>query len=142
MTRGPKPIARLPRVHVFSGVPKYAAEAVRKAVRRAAAVMAVRHRLTVHVVPAPVVIEPHWDAAGFGCFMSGSGRIYIGGLSPSVFRLQGATHTEAVFGIAETVFHELVHYEQWRDGKPMNHRGLQQRVNALMRETGYAPSQL
>jgi len=29
--------------------------------------------------------------------------------------------------------HEFVHYERWRDKRPQNHRGLQRRVNALVR---------
>jgi hypothetical protein len=30
--------------------------------------------------------------------------------------------------------HEFCHYEQWRDGKPLNHRGLENRVNSLVRK--------
>jgi hypothetical protein len=36
----------------------------------------------------------------------------------------------------ETLIHELVHYEQWRDGVVPHHRGIERRVRSLMRKTG------
>lgn len=36
-------------------------------------------------------------------------------------------------GMLDTIAHELVHYEQWRDGRDMNERGVNQRAAALVR---------
>jgi predicted SprT family Zn-dependent metalloprotease len=36
--------------------------------------------------------------------------------------------------ILTTLAHEWHHYEQWRDGKPMSHRGMERRVRTLMDE--------
>ncbi len=40
---------------------------------------------------------------------------------------------EAREEILDSLAHEFVHYDKWRRGLPRNHRGLQQRVNALIR---------
>lgn len=36
-------------------------------------------------------------------------------------------------GLLDAIAHEYVHYEQWRDGKPMTERGVRQRAAALVR---------
>lgn len=36
--------------------------------------------------------------------------------------------------VVETLFHELVHYEQWRDGRPVNERGVVVRSHSLTRK--------
>lgn len=36
-------------------------------------------------------------------------------------------------GLLDTIAHELTHYEQWRDGRAINERGVEQRAAALVR---------
>lgn len=134
MSRGRKPLDRLPRVRVLRGVPRYAAESVRSAVRSAATVISVRHRLDVLVVPAPVVGIPP-DEVGWACFVPAERRIYVGGLGPRIWKRHGSSHHEALEQIRRDVFHELVHYEQWRDGITPHHRGIDRRVEALIRRS-------
>jgi hypothetical protein len=40
---------------------------------------------------------------------------------------------EASAFLLDTLIHEFVHYEQWRDGKAFSHRGLDRRVDSLVR---------
>ena len=37
-------------------------------------------------------------------------------------------------GILDTLAHEYVHYEQWRDDRPITERGVSQRAAALVRK--------
>lgn len=47
-----------------------------------------------------------------------------------------APHMVVVYddGLMDTIAHEIVHYEQWRDGREMNERGVNQRAAALVRQ--------
>ncbi len=53
---------------------------------------------------------------------------------------------EAYDEILDSLAHEFIHYEKWSRKIPSNHRGLQRRVNSLIRrfheyrESGYAQS--
>jgi hypothetical protein len=47
------------------------------------------------------------------------------------------TRLEAQAHLLDTLIHEFIHYEQWRDGRSLNHRGLNRRVDSLARRFYY-----
>jgi hypothetical protein len=96
------------------------------------------HRLEVLVVPNPAVVKE--GGFGFGVFHTAAGigharydaRIVIAaGLAEITQADAGATRTEGVRAVVETLLHEWVHYEQFRDGRPITERGVQVRARNL-----------
>ena len=55
--------------------------------------------------------------------------------TPSIKGLDRYTqHSFKVYELLNTFAHEFVHYEQWRDKKPMTHRGVENRVLAILKK--------
>lgn len=109
---------------------------VRRAVRSALAALTahvpVRHKLTVHVVPNPSVTFAKAGASrgfGFGVFIPKPRRIVLAaGLADIV-----KPRRDGLKAVVETLCHELVHYEQFRDGRPLNHRNVGRRTQTLVK---------
>lgn len=94
----------------------------------------VPHEVEVIVVPAPAVSRPD-GACGFGGFAPADGRIYLAGQRPP--DVSSAAWQDLV---AETLCHELAHYEQWRDGRELTERGVAVRARNLLAKTSYQPA--
>ncbi len=115
---------------------------VRRELRRVASlfpeVSRVRHRISVVVAPAPAISGPD-GGVGFGAFLcparkrySGPLRIYIAG-RPMGYKSAGVGRREAVHAVGESLLHELAHYEQYRDGRTVQERGVEVRAKSLYR---------
>lgn len=104
-------------------VPVRALAIVKRVVRFFAQESEVRHAVHVLVAPAPSLKMPNGFFT-FGVFTKPNRRgdrvvIGIAGTMPRQ-------------GLAETVMHELVHYEQWRDKRKLQERGVRLRSTALV----------
>jgi hypothetical protein len=102
--------------------------------------VAFRHPVRVTVVPHATVMG-HDGAAGWAVFLIppedyAAGdvvRIFIGGGNVEVLeRHYGFGAEEALDGLIHNLAHEVVHYEQWRDGKAVTERGVNRRAAALV----------
>lgn len=129
------PAKKLGRLHirVLKGVPKKVGVLVRKAWCKLTAVVPIKigHSIYVYVVPGVVIKAPD-GTMGFAVFEWRRGmkkfRIGLGGwaarrhagLGPEMF--------------LESFVHELVHYEQVRDRKPVIERGVVVRAKAIYRQ--------
>ena len=110
------------------GVPEASERSIRKLASKMAALTEIRHPLPVFVVAN----ERLQDAARpFGvfwfCDSDSTGRIELAGLGP-------------LAEVLDTFAHELAHYEQWRDGRPVIERGVKVRAKSLLRLSGVATS--
>lgn len=95
----------------------------REAVEIIATITKIEHQLPVLVVPAPCI-----DFAGkvaFGVFVSKPLGICVAGELPDEL-----FDEEERFFIS-TLVHEIAHYEQFRDGKKLQERGVPRRTNTL-----------
>lgn len=72
----------------------------------------VRHTVDVHVVST---LDGFFDAPNKG---NGFGPYVVAALND---------------GLLDTIAHEMVHYEQWRDKRERTERGVEQRAAALVR---------
>jgi hypothetical protein len=99
---------------------------------RAATATRIAHGIRVVVAPA-IILEKH-GGRGFAAFLrrKRTAEIWLAGMRPP--QLEARHH--ALF-VAHCFAHELVHYEQWRDGKCMQERGVEVRLRTLLRRMGY-----
>jgi len=113
-----------------------------------AAKFALRHRIAVVLSPSPSVranviyrdsIEESQSAFGFYSHFPSRRAVWApprcSGLIVVAANLRPLAHQicERREIVAETICHELVHYEQWRDGRKPTERGVEQRAKALVR---------
>lgn len=86
------------------------------------------HQLPVTIVPAPGIKAG--EGYGFGAFARDGQEIgiWIAGNPLGVMPMD-----EFVELAASTLAHELVHYEQWRDGRQLSERGVEVRTRNLLR---------
>jgi len=75
--------------------------------------------LYIHLVDADTLIDPEGVSA-FGLFMSNDthSRMYLASRVP-------------LYAMEQIVFHEWAHYEQWRDGRKLQERGMNVRAKNL-----------
>lgn len=107
---------------------------LKSAVRRADIVLWIRHNVRVIVVAG--VIQFHEDAeCGFGAFRDGEDgpKIYLCGLTMQQLGETRITTKESLRMIVETLAHELVHYEQFRDEKTPTERGVAVRMRSILK---------
>ncbi|HEX7089353.1 MAG TPA: hypothetical protein VF192_04415 [Longimicrobiales bacterium] len=100
-----------------------------------------RHPVWVTVVPHATVMG-HEGVAGWAVFLIPSAD-YVPGDVVRIFLGAGAARVmETVYGygrgaalekLLHDLAHEVVHYEQWRDGRPVTERGVNRRAAALVR---------
>lgn len=86
----------------------------------------------MHLFPAPVVGAPQDDGTitvAFGFMASDASEIALA-CRPCG---EGMTRAQKIRLIVETFCHELGHYEQHREGKSLNERGIAQRTRRLLR---------
>lgn len=96
----------------------------------------IQHLVRVLVVPAKSLSAG--NQFGFGAFVIKRGKpeIWLAGQKPE----RSVTNQEHAEMIVATFAHELAHYEQWRDGLPLQERGVAIRakriIKALLRSGG------
>lgn len=94
------------------------------------------HPLTVRVVPAQV-IGTQEVGFGFGLFeYDKKGKDLT--IMLSGHQLPDLQYDEWIEMIMEALCHELAHYEQFRDGKKVQERGVRVRARNLMKKAGWS----
>ncbi len=93
----------------------------------------VEHQIKIYLRACGELSTP--VGLGIACFNSYGPRIWIATWWPywcedGIIQDQA----DAYEIILDSLAHELVHYEKWSRGIPNNHRGLQPRVDRLLRE--------
>lgn len=100
-----------------------------------------RHPVRVTVVPHVTVLGPDDGAAGWAVFEIPSPdyapgdviRIYLGAGQVEVLERHYAfRRVDSRAKLLHDLAHEVVHYEQWRDGREVNERGVNRRAAALV----------
>lgn len=121
-------------LRIIDGVPRYVAREAERFVSLVQLVVRVEHAVLVDVVPAFVVTDPQGRHA-FGLFYferyNEPSIAVAGDLRPIV-----AKHGrgEALEMFRDTLAHELAHYEQWRDGRKVQERGVNVRAKSIVRK--------
>ena len=86
-----------------------------------------QHNMTVYLHPTTQLVTSQGLACGY----------FVSGRRPTIVlacRPPSKTFYTCLHDLLDTFAHEWCEYEKWRDHKPGNHRGLQQRVDALIRQ--------
>ena len=97
-----------------------------------------RHHVPVEVVPEACIATD--DGLAWAAFYEPAApgdcpRIYVAGGSVVAFRrVHGWTTQRALRALRVDLAHEVVHYEQWRDGRDLTERGVDMRARRLVRE--------
>lgn len=101
-----------------------------------------RHPVHVTVVPHATVLGDGVGSAGWAVFLipppdyhrGDVVRIVLGGGKVTVLESEyGLSTPNSLLRLAHDLAHEVVHYEQWRDGRPITERGVNRRAAALVR---------
>ncbi len=104
-------------------------------------VISFRHPVRVTVVPHATVMGLD-GAPGWAVFLIPSSdyatgdivRIFLAGGKLAVLEGRYGFRPEtALARLAQDLAHEVVHYEQWRDGRAVSERGVNRRAEALVR---------
>lgn len=88
----------------------------------------VRHRIQVHLYARSSLTVPDGRRC-LGFFNSVDDQPFIG----LACQAKGRSQNAKLWCLLDTFAHEFCHYEQWRDAKRQDHRGVPQRVRALLR---------
>ena len=103
------------------GVPEASERAIRKLAATLSKLTEIRHPLPVFVVAEDRLQDASRPYGVFWfCESDRTGRIELAGKGP-------------LDEVLDTFAHELAHYEQWRDGKPVQERGVSVRAKSLLR---------
>ena len=94
-------------------------------------IVAFDRRVPVRLAPAPVVTDSR-GGYGFGAWDHEKWTIWIGGVRPPDVPLD-----DWLDSLPETLAHEVVHYEQSRDGRRLTERGVAVRSRNLLRQAGW-----
>lgn len=116
--------------HFEKGVPTWTRNFVQSVCRKMESITDIRHDVLVYVVPSTAVTFNN-TGCGFGCFthrVKGKPAIILAGR-----RLPEIPVAEWVDHLTDTIIHEIVHYEQFRDEKPITERGVAVRIKNLIR---------
>lgn len=91
----------------------------------------VEHSIEIQLVPAPVVQCD--DEMGFGAYWTED-------LEPKIIIACGWRYWDTVHCrmdaeqfIAESFFHEFIHYCQWKNGKALHHTGVEEEAGRLVK---------
>ena len=134
------------RLRFYPGVPADARSELKAFARWLRREVQFRHPVLVTVVPHATVMG-HEGVAGWAVFVIPPAdhapedvvRIYVGAGAMRVMeKVYGYGRSAALAKVLHDLAHEVVHYEQWRDGRPVTERGVNRRAAALVRR--YAAS--
>ena len=125
------------RVIVYPGICRRVAVAIWRAAHRLQPIIRPTHTIRVHVVPGEVV-EGEQGECGFGAFHPDTLDVFIAGQWPKPFYSWDEWTAEQAFieSLPATLAHELVHYQQWRDGRPFCEDEAYERMYELAMEVG------
>lgn len=94
----------------------------------------VPHHVRVLVVPAPCIVDRN-HGSGFGVFSTRTITVRDRRVRPMIGIAghcpQGCEYEDWLQTLPETIFHEIAHYEQFRDGRKLQERGVAKRALAL-----------
>lgn len=115
---------------------------VRRIVVAIQAISPDRHGVAVFVVGWPTVSSIHEGemTVAFGFFVEdrgGSPAIYLAGEMPEDYGMTRQEWWDRE--LPETVAHEWAHYEQYRDGREVQERGVAVRARSLLRKASASP---
>lgn len=114
-------------------IPKANRMAMARLARDAATVTPIRHRLFVYVAPAAAVESGETGQVGFGVLCISCLRRDQTVTKPEIW-IAGKPPTKRPESFLRHIFaHELAHYEQYRDGKPLTERGVAVRTKTLVK---------
>lgn len=116
---------------IYPRVSMRAVAAAKRFLSEAQYLFTVEHPVTVEIVPAYCVEGPN-GRRGWGAYLPAERRIMIGGWMPAALHNAGVPLKEAEKDLLRTIAHEFVHYEQHRDGRALNERGVQRRADAIV----------
>lgn len=127
-------------------VPRYVAKAASRCLALLRDHVRLAHRIEVLVMPSAAVTVAGFldgtEECGFGLFFCAPPirkqprpRILLAGLMPRVLeRDHNLSRAESIEAFTETICHEVIHYEQFRDGRRCHHRGIESRTKSLARK--------
>lgn len=113
-------------------VPRYVQSHAKRIVARLPEVMRIEHPIELYI--AAVVEWPDSKVPFIGNFVepreTNPCRISVAGYLTPLVREYG--RKVAMQDFTDTLIHEFVHYEQWRDGRHYTERGVSRRVKAVL----------
>lgn len=129
------------RLRFYPDVPEDAREMLKAFARWLRGEIGFRHPVQVTVVPQATVMG-HDGAPGWAVFLipppdyhpGDLVRIYVAAGRVGLLEARyGLGRGEALRRVAHDLAHEVVHYEQWRDGRAITERNVNRRAAALTR---------
>ncbi|HEX6939759.1 MAG TPA: hypothetical protein VF158_10135 [Longimicrobiales bacterium] len=126
------------RLRFYPGVRADARALLKRFARWMRGRVAFRHPVRVTVVPRATVMA-HEEPSGWAVFVipppdytpGDVVRIYLGAGKVDVLERDfGFSHPDSVIRVMHDLAHEVVHYEQWRDGREVTERGVNRRATA------------
>lgn len=129
------------RLRFYAGVRADVRERLKQFARWLRREIRFRHPVQVTVVPHALVMG-HDGAAAWGVFLippddyvpGDVTRIYLAGGAVEVLEWHyQVAPSESTRKLMHNLAHEIVHYEQWRDGRTVCERGVNRRAAALVR---------
>jgi hypothetical protein len=123
------------RLYVKKGVADAVAAECRRLVKGFQRLSRAGPPLNIIVTPTAVIENPD-GSRGFGvCVVPDPPQtrvyIFVGGDPAPELLPGGGQPGEAVYAVGHVLLHELVHYEQHRDGRPLTERGVNRRATGL-----------
>ena len=117
-------------------VPRYVQSHARRIVAKLPEVMRIEHPIELYI--AAVVEWPDAKVPYIGGFIEpremNPCRIAVAGYITPFVKEHG--RQAAMDDFTDTLIHEFVHYEQWRDGRHYTERGVARRTKAVMQQLG------
>jgi hypothetical protein len=112
------------------GVPVDVQKVVRAFCRKVRGVVRIDHEIDIIIIPCGLAgaVEQYLSHGGF-VVVGSRPTVIVGGRPDSEYNY-------TVDGIIDTIAHELVHYEQWRDGREQTERGVKVRARSIMKKCG------
>lgn len=114
------------RLKFFKGVEKKVQLIIRRLVVGVERSIRIDHKLIINIVPAPAVASPD-GGVGFGATVFPKCEMWIAGVVPE------ECANEAVHFLSLTLAHEFAHYEQFRDSRKIQERGVSVRARTLQK---------
>ena len=120
----------MPSIRFYAAIADDVRKVVRRTVSRLQKLSPIPGGLAVVVCPAATVGVD--DTFGFGMFGAPNNKplIAIGGIFSRDMRKQ-LSRADWLLMLPVTISHEWVYAEQWRDGRPLNERGIGRRQKEL-----------
>ena len=124
------------KIKIYSKVGKDVSKLFLKTIRALQKVSPSIKGLNIILAPETCVGVADGSKRGFGVFFV-RGKyigIAIGGKYSNDMK-KDISRKDWIKSIPETIAHEWAHMEQWRDKRPLNHKGIDKRVKELLKAT-------